>query len=306
VRLALALATLVLAAEADAQAPAPAGGSDDAAGGTEPAAGAASGDETSGDGSDRGTSDGEPRRLSHGPLVPPSFEEDDDTRCERRDGIRYAACDGPRRVAVPSEEARERAERLGLGTHAAADLAYVGTPPAEWVTEAGERHEGLLWPVATGLFSRGYGAGRVHETSRGHHEGIDVVQAEGAHLRAVDDALVVYADNGVRGLGNVLFLVLADGTVALYAHCRALWVAAGERVHRGQIVGELGATGLTVRAHLHFEWRLRGRTRDPMPEMRERPEWIVRDEVDGEPSWRAIPPNRREATPPEAASSPSP
>lgn len=234
------------------------------------------------------------RRLVRGAVVAPTFDEDDDARCERREGIRYAACDGPRRVAVPSEEAQERAARLGLGTHAAADLAYVGTPPPEWVAEAGERHDGLLWPVATGLFSRGYGAGRVHEASRGHHEGIDVVQAEGAHLRAVDDALVVYADNGIRGLGNVLFLVLGDGSVAVYAHCRALWVAAGERVTRGQIVGELGATGLTVRPHLHFEWRLRGRTRDPMPEMRERPDWVVRDEVDGEPSWRAIPPNRRD------------
>lgn len=233
--------------------------------------------------------------LVRGAITAPAFETDDDARCERRDGIRYAACDGPRRVASPSDEARARAERLGLGTHAAADLAYVGTPPPEWIAEAGERHEGLLWPVATGLFSRGYGAGRVHDASRGHHEGVDLVQAEGTHLRAVDDALVVYADNGIRGLGNVLFLVLGDGTVALYAHCRALWVAAGERVTRGQIVGELGATGLTVRPHLHFEWRARGRTRDPMPEMRERPDWTVRDEVDGEPVWRDVPPNRRDA-----------
>jgi len=92
-------------------------------------------------------------------------------------------------------------------------------------------------------------------------------------------------------LGNVLLLLLGDGTVALYAHCRALYVAAGERVQRGQLVGELGATGLTVRAHLHFEWRRRGRTRDPLPEMRERPAWIVRSEDAGEVTWRVIPPN---------------
>lgn len=230
-------------------------------------------------------------RLRAAPVVPLAFEEDLSERCERRAGIAYAACDGPRRVVPPSDEARARAERLGLGTRVAADLAYIGTPPPEWIAEAGARHEGLLWPVATGLFSRGYGAERVHDRSRGHHEGIDLVQAEGAHLRAVDDALVVYASNGIRGLGNVLLLLLGDGTVALYAHCRALYVAAGERVQRGQLVGELGATGLTVRAHLHFEWRRRGRTRDPLPEMRERPAWIVRSEDAGEVTWRAIPPN---------------
>lgn len=238
-----------------------------------------------------GESAGTVVRLRRGSPIPTAFDEDADDRCERRAGIRYAACDGPRRVVAPSDEARERAERLGLGTHAAADLAYVGTPPDEWIAEAGARHDGLLWPVATGLYSRGYGAERVHG-GRGHHEGVDLVQDEGAHLRAVDDGLVVYADNGVRGLGNVLFLLLGDGTVALYAHCRALYVAAGERVVRGQLVGELGRTGLTVRPHLHFEWRLRGRTRDPMPEMRERPEWTVRAEDEGEVTWHPIPPNR--------------
>jgi murein DD-endopeptidase MepM/ murein hydrolase activator NlpD len=249
------------------------------------------------------------RPLAPGPIAPESFDEDDAPRCTEREGIGYDACDGPLRVAVPSEEARERAERLGLGTRAAADLAYVGTPPEAWIDEAGTRHEGLLWPVATGLFSRGYGAARVHDASAGRHEGIDVVQAEGAHLRAVDDGLVVYAGNAIRGLGNVLLLVLGDGTVALYAHCRALWVAAGEQVLRGQIVGELGATGLTVRPHLHFEWRRRGRTRDPMPEMRERPDWTVREETDEGPAWLPVPPNAlprsdegTRAHPPEAGS----
>jgi murein DD-endopeptidase MepM/ murein hydrolase activator NlpD len=211
--------------------------------------------------------------------------------CERRAGMRYASCDGPRRVALPSEEAAERAARLGLGGHEAADALWTGAPPEEWAAEAGERHDGLLWPVAAGLFSRGFGAGRVHDHVAGSHAGLDVVAAEGAHLRAVDDGLVAYADNGVRGLGNVLFLVLGDGSVALYAHCESLIVAAGERVRRGQIVGTLGRTGLTVRAHLHFELRVGGEPRDPLPEMRERPGWRIRDEEDGVVSWREVPPN---------------
>ncbi len=234
--------------------------------------------------------------LEHPPEL--TWAPDVERGCERRAGMRYASCDGPRRVVEPTDEARARAARLGLGTHATADELWTGSPRPEWVAEAGERHEGLLWPVAAGLFSRGFGAARVHDHVEGSHRGLDVVAAEGAHLRAVDDALVAYADNGVRGLGNVLFLVLGDGTTVIYAHCRSILVAAGERVRRGELVGTLGRTGLTVRAHLHLEWRREGEPRDPMPEMRERPDWRIREEDGGEVTWLAVPPNRLEPAAP--------
>lgn len=247
------------------------------------------------DSPDAATTDGALEHL--GPPRDVTWDEAPTEReCERRDGMRYASCDGPRRVVVPTGEARERAERLGLGTHATADALWTGSPRAEWVAEAGERHEGLLWPVAAGLFSRGFGAARVHDHVEGTHRGLDVVAAEGAHLRAVDDALVAYADNGVRGLGNVLFLVLGDGSTVIYAHCQALLVAAGERVRRGDVVGLLGHTGLTVRAHLHLEWRRDGEPRDPMPQMRERPSFRVRVEEAGEVTWLSVPANRLEAS----------
>lgn len=220
----------------------------------------------------------------------------DRPRCHRFAGVRAPVCDGPRRVPEPTADAAERAARLGLGAHAAADLLVLRAPPPEWVAEIPSPPRGdLLWPVAVGLLSRRFGAERVHAESSGTHPGVDVVAGEGAALRAVADALVAYADNGVRGMGNALFLVHADGSASIYAHCRALHVSAGELVRRGQIVGELGRTGLTSRAHLHFEWRVRGRAEDPMPRFVERPDFSLRVEAgDGEVSWLPPPPNRRE------------
>ena len=72
--------------------------------------------------------------LEH--LAPPrdiSWAEDIERGCEHREGMRYASCDGPRRVVVPTDEARERAERLGLGTHATADTLWTGAPRPEWL-----------------------------------------------------------------------------------------------------------------------------------------------------------------------------
>ena len=68
----------------------------------------------------------------------------------------------------------------------------------------------------------------------------------------------------MSGYGNLLVLLHADGTTTHYAHCRAIYAAPGQLVMRGQAVAEVGATGLPIIPHLHFEWRRRGRPLDPL------------------------------------------
>lgn len=214
------------------------------------------------------------------PMVPllwaPSEGDECADRPEGADGTvaRNDICDGPRRVPVPEGEALERAERLGLGVHSSVDRVFLGPTPPEWLTEIpAEPRRDLLWPVARGLFSRGFGLVRRAEIRHRPHNGVDIVAQEGEHIRAVNDGLVVYADNGVSGYGNLLILLHADGTTTWYAHCRAIYAAAGQLVVRGQVVAEVGATGLPVVAHLHFEWRRNGRPMDPMRHFTERPEY---------------------------------
>lgn len=214
------------------------------------------------------------------PMVPllwaPSEGDECADRQEGADGVvaRDHVCDGPRRVAVPEGEALERAERLGLGDRAALNRLYLDDPLPEWLAEIPSApRDDLLWPVARGLYSRGFGYVRREEIRHRRHNGVDIVAAEGAHIRAANDGLVVYADNGVSGYGNLLVILHADGTSTFYAHCRAIYAAPGQLVMRGQAVAEVGATGLPIVAHLHFEWRRRGRPLDPMRRFVERPDW---------------------------------
>ncbi len=182
-------------------------------------------------------------------------------RCRRYHRKRY--CEGPRRIPVPFGSAGERAERLGLGGRNGAARVKDHAPPAEWLAEVeGESHESLVFPVDEGRQGRGLSRARRRHPA---HEGVDILANVGARVRSVEDGLVVYADNELRGYGNVLLVLHRDGTVALYAHLRAAYVFAGQSVRQGQLIGEVGETGLARGSHLHFELRRDGRPTNPIP-----------------------------------------
>jgi murein DD-endopeptidase MepM/ murein hydrolase activator NlpD len=50
----------------------------------------------------------------------------------------------------------------------------------------------------------------------------------------------------------------------LYCHLSRVQVVAGDSVTPGQVIGEVGATGLATGAHLHFEVQVDGRAVDPV------------------------------------------
>lgn len=218
--------------------------------------------------------------LREAPMVPTHWAPSHGLECTSReagpDGAIALArvCDGPRRVPVAEGDAAERAERLGLGGRPAADQLRIGHAPPAWLAEIPSApRDDLLWPVARGLFSRGFGNVRRAAIRHRPHNGLDIVAEEGEHIRVANDGLVVYADNGVSGYGNLLIVLHADGSSTYYGHCRAIYVAPGQLVARGQVVGEVGATGRPVVAHLHFEWRRDGDPMDPQARLVERPDW---------------------------------
>ncbi|MBK8173065.1 MAG: M23 family metallopeptidase [Sandaracinaceae bacterium] len=107
--------------------------------------------------------------------------------------------------------------------------------------------------------------GRVRHRRRTHqHAGVDLGADAGTRIRAVNEGLVAYSDNEVTGYGNLILVVHPDRSVTFYAHCRAVYVMAGQLVVRGQVLGEVGDTGYARGTHLHFEWHVEGRARDPL------------------------------------------
>jgi murein DD-endopeptidase MepM/ murein hydrolase activator NlpD len=170
---------------------------------------------------------------------------------------------GPRRSRASSSWAS------GLAPRRAWCCKGVRTP--RWVAAAGgEVDDHLLWPVQTGRFGRGFGYVRQTRPDK-RHDGIDIVAAEGSTVRAVADGLVVYADNEVRGFGNVLMVVHPNGWVSLYAHLYRITVPAGYRVTAGERVGFVGSTGISHAPHLHFELRVDGRPANPLHLFRRAP-----------------------------------
>ena len=187
----------------------------------------------------------------------------DAPRCDRHRGRRF--CNGPRRVPAWTGEAAARARELGLGTHRAAAELIRTAPRPEWIAAIAalslEARGKLVWPVDGAR----YGRGLQFRGRRIVHRGVDFTAEVGTPVRAVADALVGYADNTIRGYGNLLVLLHADGEVSAYAHLSAIHVFPGQVVEAGQRVALAGNTGISRGPHLHMEWREAGEIADPMP-----------------------------------------
>jgi len=119
-----------------------------------------------------------------------------------------------------------------------------------------------LWPVR-GLVTSPFGTRRSpYGEGREMHPGIDISAHYGMPVRAAGSGEVTFAgrDSGYGGL-----VVVAHGGKldTLYAHLSALYVREGQRVHGGQAIGAVGATGRATGAHLHYEVRVAGAPVDP-------------------------------------------
>ncbi|MBX6324108.1 MAG: M23 family metallopeptidase, partial [Rhodospirillaceae bacterium] len=119
----------------------------------------------------------------------------------------------------------------------------------------------FLWPVAAGRILMGFGPAAGGQ----QNDGINIAAAEGTPVRAVENGVVAYAGNELRGFGNLLLIRHADGWMSAYAHNETLLVKRGDTVKRGEIIARVGKTGNVSEPQLHFELRRGTRAVDPMP-----------------------------------------
>jgi Peptidase family M23 len=174
-----------------------------------------------------------------------------------------AARPGPTRADLERRIARQRAAELGLGTRRAAGLLLAGVIAPQWsdAADGGPASDGrLLWPVRTGVWGRGFGSGQD-----GYHLAVDIAGERGDEVLAAAPGIVGYAGRELRGYGNLVMLVHPGRRVTLYAHNQRNLVVAGQRVHQGQTIAELGSTGRSMGPHLHFELKHDGHNCDPLP-----------------------------------------
>jgi murein DD-endopeptidase MepM/ murein hydrolase activator NlpD len=94
------------------------------------------------------------------------------------------------------------------------------------------------------------------------HEGFDYVAPSGEPFHATARGKVTFA--GPKGdFGLTVKLDHGNGIVTVYGHAGKVFVAVGEEVERGQILGVVGATGRVTGPHLHYEVQVDGRPVNP-------------------------------------------
>jgi len=119
-----------------------------------------------------------------------------------------------------------------------------------------------MWP-ARGTVTSGFGNRRDPVTKRySFHKGIDVANSKGTNLLAAGTGVVTFSGwNG--SYGNVIVISHGYGYKSVYAHNASNLVEVGQRVEKGDVIGEMGSTGKSTGSHVHFEIHFEGSQIDP-------------------------------------------
>lgn len=119
------------------------------------------------------------------------------------------------------------------------------------------------WPLI-GRITGVYGSQRVlnGEPKRPHY-GIDIAAPAGTVVRAPAAGIVTVAEPDMYYSGGTIVLDHGHGLSSAFLHMRRLAVEVGQRVERGEPLGEVGATGRSTGAHLDWRVNLFERRLDP-------------------------------------------
>jgi murein DD-endopeptidase MepM/ murein hydrolase activator NlpD len=114
-------------------------------------------------------------------------------------------------------------------------------------------------PVKSGYrLTSGFGSrwGRLHA-------GTDFAGSHGTPIYATADGVVSHA-GWLSGYGRLIKIQHEFGIETRYAHLSRIRVRNGERVVKGQRIGDMGNTGRSTGTHLHYETRVNGKPVNPM------------------------------------------
>ncbi|HEX8208401.1 MAG TPA: M23 family metallopeptidase [Solirubrobacteraceae bacterium] len=127
-------------------------------------------------------------------------------------------------------------------------------------------------PYSLGNDGSKFGAGRTGHT----HEGHDISAAQGVPVASPLSGTVAFVDFQKGGAGWYVVINADDGRSMFFAHLKtgSITVAPGARIEAGTVFAQVGNTGSSTGAHLHFEiwvggWRDRGgHPIDPLPQLK--------------------------------------
>ena len=113
-------------------------------------------------------------------------------------------------------------------------------------------------------FTSKFGFRRDPKTGgRRMHNGVDFAAPSGTPLYATADGVVTTAGWG-SGYGRLVKIQHEFGIETRYAHMSKIRVKVGQRVSRGDRIGDMGASGRVTGVHIHYEVRVGGKAVNPM------------------------------------------
>lgn len=126
-------------------------------------------------------------------------------------------------------------------------------------------HSGaLIAPIDpnTGRESSIFGAIRTFKYSTGktthsYHRGHDWAAPKGTPVRAPGSGIVRLAEYRIV-TGNTVVIEHLPGVFSMLFHMDSLSVTEGQAISQGELIGELGSTGLSTGPHVHWELRIHG------------------------------------------------
>ena len=102
----------------------------------------------------------------------------------------------------------------------------------------------------------------IYNTTK-FHEGMDFSANIGKTVYATGDGVVTKA-GWQSGYGKIIKIDHGYGYETWYAHLNDMDVRVGQKVVRGQVIGEVGNTGKSTGPHLHYEVHVKGRVVNPV------------------------------------------
>ena len=126
------------------------------------------------------------------------------------------------------------------------------------------RHIPSIRPVSGGFLnsSFGYRQDPIDDIRR-FHQGQDITVPTGTPIFSPADGVVKRAYY-IGGFGNHIKLEHTSGYSTTYAHLSKIFVRHGQKIKRGDIIGETGNTGRSTAPHLHYEVHYRGTPKNPL------------------------------------------
>lgn len=129
--------------------------------------------------------------------------------------------------------------------------------------------EGLRYPLNFEYISSGFNEYRYHPLLHRYrpHVGVDLVARYGTPVKAVADGRVETA--GWCGeLGRCVRILHEGGVVSIYGHLSQIppELHKGIDVHVGQVIGQVGSSGLSTGPHLHYGLEKDGYYINPLTE----------------------------------------